>query len=203
MSKVSIGAFRDTICSVERLNYIPAVWQVRGIHGRPHKWETATEFVKQHINPPQYAIESQLLAIARNAGCAPDFTIEPATMAIRLRKHERLPDWLANATAIEKAFMRRRVLDQIRRLHRAGVCHRDLKAPDIVLDRGTPLLIDFELGSKVDPDGGCFDLRGPWVSGIPAPKVHAFFGWHDGVWWGSPIGGLHTDFGPLTEQERL
>jgi serine/threonine protein kinase len=80
--------------------------------------------------------------------------------------------------------MARRVLDQVRKLHQAGICHRDLKASDIVLHGDVPLLVDFDLGTEVIPDEPCFELLGP-ASGIPLPTVHRVVGLIDGVWWES------------------
>jgi serine/threonine protein kinase len=189
---------------INGVNPVPGYWQVPGVHARPHKWETDSDFVKQHLNRKQFEIEVQLLDIAHKAGCAPSFTVEEP-MTIRLRKHARLPDWLAVSTPAMRRAMAGRVIRQLKALHRVGICHRDLKAPDIVLNGEEPLLVDFELGTVSDPSGPCYDLLGPKASGIALPEVHAVIArlympqLINGVWWDSPAGGLWTDLGHLPE----
>src|SRR5207237_3334727 len=118
----------------------------------------------------RFEVESRLLAIAEAAGCAPKFTIAPP-LTIRLELHERLTDRLTAARSGDKHGMAERLVQTIKRLRAAGVCHRDVKVTDVVVDRGQPLLIDFELGTEVDPGGPCYDLVGPGGSGIPIPPV--------------------------------
>jgi serine/threonine protein kinase len=123
-------------------------------------------------------------------------------MTIRLRLHVPLRDWLGKSTSNETKVMARHVLRQVQELHRAGVCHRDLKADDIVVDGDQPLLIDFELGTEVDPTGPCYDLLGPQASGILLPPIHDYVGLRDGVWWDTPttlVRPLWHDLGRLVE----
>ena len=76
--------------------------------------------------------------------------------------------------ADETRAMAGRVLRQVQELHRAGICHRDLKADEIVVDGEQPLLIDFELGTEVDPTGPCYDVLGPKLadSATGDPRLH-------------------------------
>ncbi len=150
---------------------------------RSEKSQSATQFIKRHLNPVQFDTETRLLRIAHAAGCAPALTIEPP-MTIRLPLLRTFTDWLGSASAEQKLIVTRRVLDQVRLLHRAGVCHRDLKASDIVMEGDKPLFIDFELGIEVDPDRPCYDVLGP-SSGVPLPPIHAAIGLTEGVWWDS------------------
>lgn len=114
---------------------------------------------------------------------------------LTLATHHFLPNFRQSCLKINK----------LKTLHRVGICHRDLKAPDIVLNGEEPLLIDFELGTVSDPSGPCYDLLGPKASGIALPEVHAVIArlympqLINGVWWDSPAGGLWTDLGHLPE----
>jgi serine/threonine protein kinase len=178
-------------------------WLVPGLHAQAHQWQTSTEYVKAHINPPQFDAESRLLQIAHAVGCAPAFEIE-APMTIRLRLYTPLLSWLAKSTPGEIQAMAHRVLDQVRTLHQAGVCHRDLKATDIVVDGDQPLLIDFELGTEVNPFGPCYDLLGPQLSGVPLPPIHDYLGLREGVWWDTQtehVRPLWRDLGRLADAD--
>lgn len=159
-----------------------------GVHAIPTKFETPDEFIKEHLNRAQFEVESELLEISQAAGCSPEFAVE-APMTIRLRKHPTLASWIAKSSFESQKEMARDVLAQIRGLHKAGVCHRDIKVDDIVLDGDRPLLIDLELGTKVDPNGQCYDLLGP-ASGVSLPLAHGVAGLVVGVWWDSPALGL-------------
>lgn len=173
-------------------------WLVPGVHAVSSKRETSTEYIKEHINPAQFEVESRLLAIAHRAGCAPHFEVQPPA-TIRLRLHHRLTDWLNGANETDIEAMKIRLLEQIRILHGAGVCHRDLKVQDIVLDGDRPLFVDFELAAGVDPTMPCYDLMGP-ASGISAPFVHQIIGLRDGVWWDTPntlVSPLSAIFGQM------
>jgi tRNA A-37 threonylcarbamoyl transferase component Bud32 len=173
-------------------------WMVEGLHAVPRTRPSNGEFIKEHMNPVQFKTESELLAIARAAGCAPEFEIEPP-MTIRLRRHVTLTEWVQTDRADLKA-MGLLVLEQIHKLHAAGVCHRDLKLSEIVVDGDRPLLIDFDLSTEASPEQPCYDLLGP-ASGVPLPPIHACVGITQGVWWdtaapqiGNPLWRL---FGPL------
>jgi predicted Ser/Thr protein kinase len=150
---------------------------------RSEQSQTATEFIKRHVNPPQFDTETRLLRIAHGVGCAPAFVVEPP-LTIRLPLLRTFTDWLDSANAEQKLLIARRVLAQLRLLHQAGVCHRDLKAGDIVMEGDKPLFIDFELGTAVDPGSPCYDLLGP-SCGVPLPPIHAAIGLTEGVWWDS------------------
>ena len=180
------------------------VWIVPGLHGVSAKDQTATEYIKKHIHRPQFELEARLLRIAHSAGCAPEFTTEPP-MTIRTRLHDRLLERLGRGSASDTRTAASRVLSQLHRLHAAGVCHRDLKPEDIVMDGDTPLFIDFDLGAEVDPNGPCYDLIGAEASGIPLPPIHACIGLREGVWWDTPttrVRPLWHVLGRLPDVER-
>ncbi len=178
---------------------------VPGVHAVPTLWETPTEVIKEHINPTQFATESRLLQIAQAAGCAPEFAVEPP-LTLVLRRHRTLDAWLSAASTGDRLAMARRILTKVRRLHAAGVCHRDLKPDDVVVAGDEPLLVDFELGTDVDPGERCYDTLGPSASGVPLPFVHAVVGLRHGVWWDtrSPMIGrpMWHVFGRLSEVEE-
>jgi serine/threonine protein kinase len=163
-------------------------WLVSGLHAIPSKFESDDEYIKEHLNQPQFDVEAKLLKIACEAGCAP-LSVTEAPRTLLLRKHETLASWVGKASADQQIRMAKRVLSQIRKLHSAGVCHRDIKLSDIVLDGETPLFVDFELGTLVEPTEKCYDLYGP-AGGVPLPEVHKVVLLLDGVWWDSPTLGL-------------
>lgn len=79
----------------------------------------------------------------------------------------------------------------IMRLHKMGICHRDIHEGNIVLDGKTPLLIDFEMATAVDPELPCYDLFGPTAK-IPVPLIHQGTPFRNtGIWW---------DHGPRTRR---
>lgn len=97
-----------------------------------------------------------------------------------------------------------KVLALVRKLHRHGVCHRDLHVGNIVVRDGEPLLIDMEFAIAVDPAGPCYDLVGPGPSGIPVPDRHAVQpnANQNGVWWDADNGEVETcgrAFGSVAE----
>jgi hypothetical protein len=176
-------------------------WVVSGLHAIPTKLESDDEYIKEHLNQAQFDVEAKLLEITHEAGCAPMFvTALPRTLV--LRKHETLATWILKATPVEQTAMAQRVLAHIHNLHRSGVCHRDIKLADIVLDGEIPLFVDFELGALVQPANHCYDLHGP-ASGVPLPQVHQVVQLFDGVWWDSPTLGLRRTWPDLPDLESI
>jgi hypothetical protein len=109
------------------------------------------------------------------------------------------PKWQQNATPAELAEMRLLVIELITSVHAFGICHRDLHQNNLVLDDRRPLVIDLELACEVDPESPCYDLYGPSDT-VPVPEQHVVVGGGyevHGVWWDSPMDGLHRIFGPL------
>jgi hypothetical protein len=155
---------------------------------------TDTTFTKEHFNREQFETECRLLRLACAAGCSPEFTTDG--MKITLPRLTPLADRLPLMTPSEKEATATEVLTCVRRLHRAGVCHRDLKVGDILFGGdGEILFVDFELGAEVDPKGPCYDLLGP-ASGVPVPFVHPQMGSPVGIWWDAPNPwGLWNQFG--------
>lgn len=70
----------------------------------------------------------------------------------------------------------------LERLHAAGVYHRDVSLPNVVLHpvRG-PLLVDWELATR-GRGRASYDLEGPSRSGIAVPPEHRTQG---AQWWGA------------------
>jgi serine/threonine protein kinase len=153
-----------------------------------------------------YRLELGIMCDLQNTGLVPDlidFGEEPTTMWVRVVALDPLAEWLEqNGSAEARAEMRDRIRVQLRALHRAGVCHRDVHLHNVVVDEaGVPRFIDFELAARVDPRSGCFDLEGP-ASGVPVPAEHADGGLKTGVWWNQwpPALGswaMARTFGPL------
>ncbi len=153
-----------------------------------------------------YALELGILCDLQATGLVPeliDFGEEPTTVWVRVEAFMPLHDWLeANPAPEARVDMRDRLRAQLRALHRAGVCHRDVHLGNVVVDGcGVPRFVDFELAARVDPAGGCFDLLGP-ESGVPVPREHAENGISGGVWWNQWPPALGTwamahTFGPL------
>ena len=176
-------------------------WLVAHLHAIPTKRESDDEYIKERLNQSQFEVEAELLQLALEAGCAPTFVSEQPRTVV-LRKHETLATWIANASVAEQIQMAARVLSQIHALHRAGVCHRDIKLSDVVLHGKVPLFVDFELGTLADPAKPCYDLLGP-ASGVPLPPVHEAVGLLDGVWWDSPALGLRRTWPGLPSWRAL
>lgn len=175
----------------------PINWLVPGLHAWPQTRVEGGDYVKTHGNPAQFETEVRLRTIACAAGCSPDFAVEEP-LSLRTRALTRLAEWLPRASDEECDRMALRILRQVLALHEAGVCHRDLKVGDVVLDGDHPLLIDFDLGTAVAPSQVCFDLYGP-ASGVPVAPIHLAVGIADGVWWDSrDLQGLSAVFGPLS-----
>lgn len=173
------------------------IWHQPGVHAVPQTRLDGEYYVKAHGNPHQFEREVSLRRIACAAGCAPDFTVEDPR-SLRTRKLVQLGEWLEQASEPQRRAMALAILQQLAALHTAGVCHRDLKVGDVVLDDGRPLFIDFDLSTEVDPAQTCYDLYGP-ASGVPVPPIHLHFGLAEGVWWDSvALPGLSSAFGPLT-----
>lgn len=129
---------------------------------------------------------------------------EPTTVWVKIEAHTPLSEWLrSHGSPPERSDMRVAIRDQLHRLHAAGICHRDVHLGNVVIDAaGTPRFIDFELATRVDPNGPCFDILGP-QSGVPVPEEHRRVGLAEGVWWNQwpPALGsaaLARTFGPLT-----
>lgn len=77
----------------------------------------------------------------------------------------------------------RELHELLRRLHAAGVHHRDVHVRNLVRDTdGRVLLIDWETALR-QPSAVSYDLYGPEASGVPVPELHAR---HTPQWWGSP-----------------
>lgn len=153
-----------------------------------------------------YQLELGILCDLQATGLVPeliDFGQEATTTWVRMEALVPLESWVeANPGPDARAGMRDRIRAQLRGLHRAGVCHRDVHIGNVVVDScGVPRFVDFELAARVDPEGGCFDLVGP-DSGVPVPREHAEHGLPGGVWWNQwpPALGswaLARTFGPL------
>ncbi len=171
------------------------------LHAVPTKLETETEFIKEHINQRQFDVESKLLRIAEEARCAPEVSTEPPRTIV-LRKHETLANWIQTASRAERDQMARQVLSQIRTLHAAGICHRDMKLSDIVVDGDVPLFVDFELGTDVDPKRRCYDLYGP-SRDVALPEVHQAIRLLEGVWWDSATLGLRRTWPGLPNWREI
>jgi Phosphotransferase enzyme family len=166
--------------------------------GRP-RTKLADDFViKEFDSIAECDREFGFLATAHQARCAGEPTrIDPLT--IRLPRRLPMTNWLESATGPEFLEMRYLLLQLLSRLHSAGICHRDCHRENIVLDKGLPVLIDFELAIECDPNTPCYDLVGP-ASGITLPDQHQSIGLFAGVWWDSPFVGMANlvkDFGPL------
>jgi serine/threonine protein kinase len=103
-----------------------------------------------------YRLELGIMCDLQNTGLVPDlidFGEEPTTMWVRVVALDPLAEWLEqNGSAEARAEMRDRIRVQLRALHRAGVCHRDVHLHNVVVDEaGVPRFIDFELAARVDP----------------------------------------------------
>lgn len=153
-----------------------------------------------------YQLELGILCDLQRSGLVPeliDFGEEPTTAWVRMEALMPLGEWLeTNPSPDTRCEMRDRLRVQLRALHRAGVCHRDVHLGNVVVDAcGVPRFVDFELATRVDPTGGCFDLLGP-ASGVPVPDEHIEINMTDGVWWNQWPPTLGTwamarTFGPL------
>ena len=158
------------------------------------RFKTDLDRQRHHLLMPRLA----------EAGLAPQI-IRMDDEEICLKKYDRFDLWWRSASPGELLEMRASVLHLIEGVHALGVCHRDLHERNLVLDGGIALVIDLELACEVNPAWRCYDLYGPSES-IPVAEQHVAVndGHHSvhGVWWDSPVSGLHLVFGPLQKPEE-
>ena len=79
----------------------------------PTHWCTATSFFKRHGNLEQFEAEARLLRIAHEAGCAPEFSADPATLTITMARPTPLTDRLPRVGAPRRAELASEVLGLI------------------------------------------------------------------------------------------
>ncbi len=91
--------------------------------------------------------------------------------------------WELNEAPETREAMKSRLRERIEQLHEAGICHRDLRSENLLVDEeGQIRFVDFLLAERVDPAGSCYDLDGP-SERIPVPEAHAQQPGHEGGVW--------------------